>query len=359
LRSFRSGRTGYREFIAIPSNVGDGASQFSPDRTISLHRSRRTPKADVEPEVVANLFPSTPTTAHRDIASTTEAPLNVELFDNDAFLQSADPDYRVFLRDFLNGQMFRAFIDERVSAQEPDWFDQAVLRKMKRMSLKLRFHVLKRKTGLLWKEGGRVKSWNLRWFMLGQNRLEYYKPDPQLEPTMQAFRRASEAVAVARIQLDEALTSGQGPTTPHIAAEPAAQSKHGFFSSLFKSNADQHPTRTPRSPMSQSQQAVEHARLSLHEALSQLEVISSQWEDLKARQFKGSIELVEGDSRVFVPEFSYKTPFAFAVSNNDVRLLNDLFFSVDSPPSPQFTCCYIHSARFSCVPTTLTRDANG
>jgi hypothetical protein len=162
---------GYREFIHVPSPLGTAGHPDMDDDVIQeVDIRRKSITTIVSPTAAAAAAVAAASVNHSDPSERSkqlsDQPVLENLFDEDEFLKSAEADYVDFLRVFLSTQLFSSFIDERVTLQDPDWFDLAVMHKMQTVSVNLQYYALKRKYGLLHKEGRKVKSWNQRWFTL-------------------------------------------------------------------------------------------------------------------------------------------------------------------------------------------------
>jgi hypothetical protein len=197
---------GYREFIHVPSPLGAVGQTDEEDviQEVDIRRKSITTFAAPAATAVAAAATAASSDPLDRSKSVSDHPVPENLFDEDEFLKSAEADYVKFLRVFLGTQLFSSFIDERVTLQDPDWFDLAVMHKMQTVSVNLQYYALKRKYGLLLKEGRKVKSWNQRWFTLEDMQLEYYKPHDRLEPCCSRLRRLRERVhsLQAKLQAD-------------------------------------------------------------------------------------------------------------------------------------------------------------
>ena len=71
----------------------------------------------------------------------------------------------------------------------------------------------------------------------------------------------------------------------------------------------------------------------MHTALADLEAARARWQEVHERQLRGAIEIVKGETRVFVPPEAHKTPGVFAIATAEVRrLFNEYAISFDICP---------------------------
>ncbi|KAJ3451082.1 c-myc promoter binding protein [Anaeramoeba flamelloides] len=112
------------------------------------------------------------------IYPTKENPDPETIFQIEEFLKNVSEEFHHFLRAFLNSQMFISFIESKLlnctNEKEFDYFDQNVLEKIQRRSLKYNIISSTKKTSFLFKRGQRFKKWKTRWFVLNQKILKYY-----------------------------------------------------------------------------------------------------------------------------------------------------------------------------------------
>ncbi len=165
---------GYREFINVPTFAPPVLTKH--DSILSQDIDLRNPLASKSPiseTLAAAAFPSgSVAKKHVPGAQGSFQAEEEHLFDDKAFLSFCEPDYCKFLAIFLQTQMFQSFIDERVELLNPDWFEVAVNEKMKTISANVKHYAKKKKHGILFKEGQEIKTWNQRWFLLEEMRLE-------------------------------------------------------------------------------------------------------------------------------------------------------------------------------------------
>ncbi|KAJ5072002.1 c-myc promoter binding protein [Anaeramoeba ignava] len=113
------------------------------------------------------------------IFPTKEKPSN---FKAEEFLKIAPEDSRTFLNKLVETQLFSCFIDNQLIGDSKErYFNEIIIEKMKRRSL--RYILLRdaQKTEFLVKRGKRRKNWKKRFFHLNQNELRYYQRNENQE----------------------------------------------------------------------------------------------------------------------------------------------------------------------------------
>lgn len=181
-----------------------------------------------------------------------EAGMN--LFDGDTFIDSIDDEYKRFMRPFLETQMFKMFIQERVTIERPDWFELALTQRTKQRANAITYHGARHIDGMLYKMGTQFTTWHMRHFEIRKNSniLRWYLPDPKLDELDRRYNELRHAMRTA-----------------------------------------------PNDNL----------------LIAQLRVVSADRERLRLDKERGTITLLQGLTEVLIPDAprKYQTPFAFEV----------------------------------------------
>jgi hypothetical protein len=183
-----------------------------------------------------------------------EIEASMNLFDGDSFMNCVDDEYKLFMKPFLETQMFKMFIQERVSMEKPDWFELSLTRKTQQRANQTKLHGARHIDGILYKMGRQFPTWHMRHFELRKNNniLRYFLPDPKLD------------------ELDR---------------------KYTELRALCKGLSNESPLT------------------------AQLKVVAAERERLRLDKERGTITLVQGLTEVIIPDTPrrYMTPFVFEI----------------------------------------------